>query len=121
MTGHSYVTSWRLEGNALRVAADPACPDVPGDGTFRDLGGTVGSGPIDIWLTPDGSYLYQIYPNAAKVIGYAVQGDGVLTEVTTAHIPYNSAHSLAGRSTFVRSGVQYSAAPMLSKDLLCAR
>lgn len=96
MTGHSYITSWRLEGNALSVARDPACPEVPGDGTFRDLGGTVGSGPIDMWMTPDGSYLYQIYPNASKLIGYAVQSDGELIEVTSAEIPYNSAHSLAG-------------------------
>ena len=96
MTCHSYITSWRLEGNALQVAADPACRNVPGDGTFRDLGGTVGSGPIDMWMTPDGSYLYQIYPNASMVIGYAVQANGGLTEVTTADIPYNSAHSLAG-------------------------
>jgi 6-phosphogluconolactonase (cycloisomerase 2 family) len=96
MTGHSYITSWRLEGNALSVARDPACPKVPGDGTFRDLGGTVGSGPIDMWMTPDGSYLYQIYPNASKIIGYAVQSDGALIEVSSADIPYNSAHSLAG-------------------------
>jgi 6-phosphogluconolactonase (cycloisomerase 2 family) len=96
MTGHSYITSWRLEGNALYVARDPACPEVPGDGTFRDLGGTVGSGPIDMWMTPDGAYLYQIYPNASKVIGYAVQSDGELIEVTSADIPYNSPHSLAG-------------------------
>jgi 6-phosphogluconolactonase (cycloisomerase 2 family) len=96
MTGHSYITSWRLENNALHVARDPACAKVPGDGTFRDLGGTVGSGPIDMWMTPDGAYLYQIYPNASKVIGYAVQSDGELIEVTSAQIPYNSAHSLAG-------------------------
>jgi 6-phosphogluconolactonase (cycloisomerase 2 family) len=96
MTGHSYITSWRLEGNALYVARDPACPEVPGDGTFRDLGGAVGSGPIDMWMTPDGAYLYQIYPNASKVIGYAVQSDGELIEVASADIPYNSAHSLAG-------------------------
>ena len=42
------------------------------------------------------AYLYQIYPNASKVIGYAVQSDGELIEVTRADIPYNSAHSLAG-------------------------
>jgi 6-phosphogluconolactonase (cycloisomerase 2 family) len=96
MTGHSYITSWHLEGNALHVAKDPACLKVPGDGTFRDLGGTVGSGPIDVWMSPDGAYLYQIYPNASKVIGYAVQLDGELIEFTSADIPYNSAHSLAG-------------------------
>jgi hypothetical protein len=96
MTGHSYITSWRLEGNGLSLAQDPACPTVPGDGTFRDLGGTVGSGPIDMWMTPDGSHLYQIYPNASKLIGYGVHPNGELTEITSADIPYNSAHSLAG-------------------------
>jgi 6-phosphogluconolactonase (cycloisomerase 2 family) len=96
MTGHSYITSWLLEGNALSIAKDPACPMIPGDGTFRDLGGTVGSGPIDVWMTPDGSYLYQIYPNASKLIGYAVKSDGELVQVTSADIPYNSPHSLAG-------------------------
>jgi hypothetical protein len=96
MTGHSYITSWRLEGNALSMAKDPACPEVPGDGTFKDLGGSVGSGPIDMWMTPEGSHLYQIYPNASKLIGYAVQADGELIEVTSADIPYNCPHSLAG-------------------------
>jgi hypothetical protein len=96
MTGYSYITSWRLEGNALSVAKDPACSKVPGDGTFRALGGIVGAGPNDMWMTPDGAYLYQIFPNASKLIGYAVQPDGELTEVTSADIPYNSAHSLAG-------------------------
>jgi hypothetical protein len=96
MTGHSYITSWLLQGNELKIARDPACPKVPGDGMFRDLGGTVGSGPIDMWMTPDGSYLYQIYPNASKLIGYSVQADGGLREITRADIPHNSPHSLVG-------------------------
>jgi Lactonase, 7-bladed beta-propeller len=96
MTGHSYITSWLLEGNELKIARDPACPKVAGDGTFRDLGGTVGSGPIDMWMTPQGSYLYQIYPNASKLIGYSVQSDGGLREITRVDIPRNSPHSLIG-------------------------
>jgi hypothetical protein len=96
MTGYSYITSWRLDGNALSIAKDPACPKVPGDGTFRALGGIVGAGPNDMWMTPDGAYLYQIYPNASKLIGYAVQPDGGLVEVAAADIPHNSPHSLAG-------------------------
>ena len=96
MTGHSCITSWRIENDALQVAKDPACPRVAGDGTFKDLGGTVGSGPIDIWMTPDGSFLYQIYPNASKLIGYAVQQDGGLIQITSAAIPRNSSHSLIG-------------------------
>jgi 6-phosphogluconolactonase (cycloisomerase 2 family) len=94
--GYGYVTSFRLEGNVLSVAKDPACPKVPGDGTFRALNNTVSSGPSDNWLTPDGSYLYQIYGNASKLVGYAVQSDGSLEEITCAPIPYNSPQGLAG-------------------------
>ena len=96
MTGYGYITSWHLEGNVLRIAQDPASPKVEGDGTFRGLGGIVGTGPNDMWLTPDGAYLYQIYGNASKLIGYAVRSDGSLDEVTSAAIPYNSPHGLAG-------------------------
>jgi 6-phosphogluconolactonase (cycloisomerase 2 family) len=96
MTGHSNITSWRLYAGDLSVAQDPACPEVPGDGTFKDLGGAHGSGPTDMWMTPDGAYLYQIYPNASKVIGYAVQSGGELIQITSADIPHNTAHSVVG-------------------------
>ena len=94
--GYGYVTSYHLDGNVLTVAKDPACPKVPGDGTFRPLNGTLGSGPSDSWLSPDGAYLYQIYGNASKLVGYAVQDDAGLEEVTSADIPYNSCQGLAG-------------------------
>jgi 6-phosphogluconolactonase (cycloisomerase 2 family) len=94
--GYGYVTSYRIDGNVLSVAKDPACPKVPGDGTFRALNGTVSSGPSDNWLSPDAAYLYQLYPNASKLVGYAVQPDGALDEVTSAPIPYNSPQGLAG-------------------------
>jgi 6-phosphogluconolactonase (cycloisomerase 2 family) len=94
--GYGYVSSYRIDGNVLTIAKDPACPKVPGDGTFRALNGTVSSGPSDNWLTPDGAYLYQIYGNAAKLVGYAVQPDGSLDEITCASIPYNSPQGLAG-------------------------
>jgi 6-phosphogluconolactonase (cycloisomerase 2 family) len=94
--GYGYITTYHLDGNVLTVAKDPACPKVQGDGTFRPLNGTLGSGPSDNWLSPDGSYLYQIYGNASKLVGYAVQDDGGLEEVTSADIPYNSCQGLAG-------------------------
>jgi hypothetical protein len=94
--GYGYVTSYRLEGNVLTIAKDPACPKVAGDGTFRALNGTVSSGPSDSWLTADGAFLYQLYANASKLIGYAVQPDGALEEVTCVPIPYNSPQGLAG-------------------------
>jgi hypothetical protein len=94
--GYSYITSYHLDGNVLSVAKDPACPKVPGDGRFRALNGTVSSGPSDNWLSPDGAHLYQIYGNASKLVGYAVQDDGGLEEVTSCEIPYNSSQGLVG-------------------------
>jgi 6-phosphogluconolactonase (cycloisomerase 2 family) len=94
--GYSNLSSFRIDGNVLSTAKDPACPKVPGDGTFRAINGTVSSGPSDNWMTPDGSYLYQIYGNASKLVGYSVQQDGSLTEVASVKIPYNSPEGLAG-------------------------
>ncbi len=94
--GYSYITSYRINGKGLEIAKDPACPKIPGDGTARGLNTTVTSGPADNWVTPDGAFLYQIYGNAAKLLGYATQPDGSLKEVTSAQIPYNSPQGLAG-------------------------
>src|SRR5580704_5092235 len=94
--GYSYISSYRINGKGLEIAKDPACPKVPGDGTARGLNTTVTSGPADNWVSPDGAFLYQIYGNAAKLIGYATQPNGSLTEVTRVEIPYNSPEGLAG-------------------------
>jgi hypothetical protein len=94
--GYSYISSFHIDGAELTVAKDPACRKVPGDGTFRAINGTVSSGPSDNWMTPDGAYLYQIYGNASKLVGYATQPDGSLDEITSVRIPYNSPIGLAG-------------------------
>lgn len=94
--GYSNISSFRIKDNGLEFLKDPACPRVPGDGTFRALCGTVSSGPSDIWITPDGAYVYQIYGNASKLVGYATQPDGSLNEVSNVKIPYNSPQGLAG-------------------------
>lgn len=94
--GYSYLTTYHLDGNVLSIAKDPACPKVPGDGRFRALNGTVSSGPSDNWLSPDGAYLYQVYGNASKLVGYAVEDDGGLEPITSCNIPYNSSQGLAG-------------------------
>jgi 6-phosphogluconolactonase (cycloisomerase 2 family) len=96
--GYSNISSFHINGNGseLTVAKDPACPDVEGDGTFRGLCGDVSSGPSDNWVTPDGAFLYQIYGNASKLVGYATKPDGSLQEVTSVAIPYNSPEGLAG-------------------------
>lgn len=94
--GYSYMSSFRIDGDALSIARDPASPKVPGDGTFRAINGSVSSGPSDSWISPDGTYLYQIYGNASKLVGYATKPDGSLEEVTSITIPYNSPEGLAG-------------------------
>ena len=94
--GYSNISTFHIDGLEMRVAKDPACPDVEGDGTFRGLCGDVSSGPSDNWVSPDGAYLYQIYGNASKLVGYATKPDGSLEEVTSVAIPYNSPEGLAG-------------------------
>jgi 6-phosphogluconolactonase (cycloisomerase 2 family) len=94
--GYSYLSSYRIDGKKLSIVKDPACPKVPGDGTARGLNTTVTSGPSDSWITPDGTHLYQIYGNASKLVGYAIQPDGSLKEITSVKIPYNSPQGLAG-------------------------
>jgi 6-phosphogluconolactonase (cycloisomerase 2 family) len=94
--GYSYISSYRVDGAEVSIAKDPACPKVPGDGTFRAINGTVSSGSSDNWITPDGAYLYQIYGNASKLVGYATQPDGSLNEITSVRIPYDSPQGLAG-------------------------
>jgi len=94
--GYSNISSYHVDGDQVSIAKDPACPKVPGDGTFKAINGTVSSGPSDNWITPDGAYLYQIYGNASKLVGYATQPDGSLKQVTSVKIPYNSPEGLAG-------------------------
>src|ERR1700739_398829 len=94
--GYSNISSYHINGRGLEIACDPACPRIPGDGTARGLNGTVTSGPADSWITSDGAYLYQIYGNASKLVGYATQPDGSLKEITSVKIPRNSPQGLAG-------------------------
>jgi 6-phosphogluconolactonase (cycloisomerase 2 family) len=94
--GYSSLSSYHIDGTTVSIAKDPACPRVSGDGTFKAINGTVSSGPSDNWISPDGAYLYQIYGNASKLVGYAAQPDGSLKEVTNVRIPYNSPEGLAG-------------------------
>ena len=78
------------------MALTSAGPKVPGDGTFRALNGTVSCGAADNWICPTGAFYYQLYPNASKLIGYAIHPDGALEEITSAGIPYQSPQGLTG-------------------------
>src|SRR5262249_12697810 len=85
--GYSNISSYRINGKGLEIARDPAGPKVRGDGPAGGLCGAATSGPADSWLTPDGAYLYQIYGNAAKLVGYATQPDGSLNEIGRVRFP----------------------------------
>lgn len=94
--GYSYVTSYKLENGKLEIAKDPASKTVPGDGKFKALDMLVSSAPSDNWVSPDGQYYYQIYPNASKMIAYKINKDGSLKEVDTQKIPYTSPQGMTG-------------------------
>lgn len=94
--GYSYVSSFKIENDQISVAADPAADAVPGDGTFKALNMVVSSGPNDNWLSPDGKYFYQIYPNASQLVAYRTTGNGKLQKKDTKTIPYTSPQGLAG-------------------------
>ena len=82
--GYSDLTTFHIDGAELRVAKDPACPEVEVDGSFRGLCGDISA------------YLYQICGNASKLVGYATQPHGSLNEIASVGIPYNSPQGLAG-------------------------
>ena len=94
--GYSYVSSFKINNGNISVLQDPAAGAVPGDGTFKALDKVVSSGPNDSWISPDGNYFYQIYPNASKLIAYKINGSGKLNKTDTKTIPYTSPQGLAG-------------------------
>jgi 6-phosphogluconolactonase (cycloisomerase 2 family) len=94
--GYSYVSSFKIENGIISLNQDPAADPVPGDGTFKALNMVVSSGPNDSWLSPDGAFFYQIYPNASQLISYRISENGTLNKEDTKTIPYNSPQGLAG-------------------------
>ncbi len=94
--GYSYVSSFKIDNGVISRNEDPAADPVPGDGTFKALDMVVSSGPNDNWISPDGKYFYQIYPNASKLISYNITESGKLNKTDTEAIPYNSPQGLAG-------------------------
>ncbi len=94
--GYSYVSSFKIENDVISLNEDPAADAVPGDGTFKALDMVVSSGPNDSWISPDGKYFYQIYPNASRLISYRITENGKLQKKDSKDIPYNSPQGLAG-------------------------
>ncbi|MEO6000440.1 MAG: hypothetical protein ABIN89_26610 [Chitinophagaceae bacterium] len=94
--GYSYISSFKIDNGNISILQDPASEAVPGDGKFKALDKVMSSGPNDNWLSPDGKYYYQIYPNASKLIAYKTNENGKLTKIDTKDIPYTSPQGLAG-------------------------
>jgi hypothetical protein len=63
---------------------------VPGDGTFRGLGGIVGAARTTCGCRQTAPTSTRSTRTPPKLVGYAVQPDGSLDEITSASIPYNS-------------------------------
>lgn len=90
--GLGTISVFALEGGRLMVKKSEAAKEV-GDGMFKGLAGVPTSGAGDNAVA--GKYLYQLYANAKKVVGYRIEDDGALTKVTEVPVPLNSTQGLA--------------------------
>ncbi|MEP7240494.1 MAG: hypothetical protein ABI697_06380 [Devosia sp.] len=90
--GYGTVSIFRIDDNGLAVKMSTAASEM-GDGTFKGLAGVASSGAGDNAVS--GGYLYQLYANAKKLVGYKIGDDGRLTKVTEVAVPYNSTQGLA--------------------------
>jgi hypothetical protein len=90
--GFGTVSTFAIRGDGIAVKMSTAAQEM-GDGTFKGLAGVPSSGAGDNAVS--GSFLYQLYANAKKVVGYKIGDDGRLTKVTEAGVPYNSTQGLA--------------------------
>jgi len=90
--GYGTVSAFSLNGMEPMVAMSTAAREV-GDGTFKGLAGVPSSGAGDSVVS--GKFLYQLYANAKKLVGYMIGEGGMLTKVTEIAVPYNSTQGLA--------------------------
>lgn len=90
--GYGTVSAFRIAEDGLAVKMSTAAKE-SGDGTFKGLAGVPSSGAGDNVVA--GKFLYQLYANAKKLVGYKIGDDGRLTKVTEVPVPYNSTQGLA--------------------------
>lgn len=90
--GYGTVSTFRIQEDGLALKMATAAREM-GDGTFKGLAGVTSSGAGDNAVA--GPYLYQLYANARKLVGYKIGDDGRLTKVTEVPVPYNSTQGLA--------------------------
>lgn len=90
--GYGTVSVFSIEGTELSVGMDNAAKE-EGDGRFRGLAGVASSGAGDNAVV--GNFIYQLYANARKLVGYRIEAGGALTKITEVPVPYNSTQGLA--------------------------
>lgn len=90
--GFGTVSVFSIKGSTLSLKKSEAAREI-GDGMFKGLAGVPTSGAGD--NTVAGKFLYQLYANASKLVGYRIGDDGDLTKVTEVPVPHNSAQGLA--------------------------
>jgi hypothetical protein len=90
--GYGTVSTFKIDEDGVMVRMSTAAQET-GDGTFKGLAGVPSSGAGDNAVS--GAFLYQLYANAKKLVGYKIGDDGRLTKVTEVPVPYNSTQGLA--------------------------
>ena len=78
--GSGTISSYRIGSNGsltLLKAVAGTTNDLPGD----DEGKSQGSTPLDIRVSPNGQWLYNVLPGSGKIAGWRINSDGSLTKV----------------------------------------
>lgn len=91
--GLGTISSYKVTNNSIDVL-ESALHRMEGDGTYKAFAGISTAGPNDMWASKNG-YLFQLYPNASKLVAYKMNGKD-LEKVASAAIPYNSTVGLTG-------------------------
>jgi len=89
--GYGSVCVFSIEKPRLSVRISEAAKEA-GDGKFKGLAGALSSGAGDNAVL--GGFLYQLYANAGKLVGYRIEDDGALTKTAEASVPRNSTQGL---------------------------
>jgi len=90
--GYGTVSTFRIDDSGVMVKMSTAAQEM-GDGSFKGLAGVPSSGAGDNAVA--GGFLFQLYANASKLVGYKIGDDGRLTKVSEVPVPHNSTQGLA--------------------------
>jgi 6-phosphogluconolactonase (cycloisomerase 2 family) len=89
--GYGTVSVFSLDQSRLSVKISEAAKE-KGDGKFKGLAGALSSGAGDNAVLA--GFLYQLYANASKLVGYRIEDDGALTKIAEVSVPRNSTQGL---------------------------